>query len=708
MEEPSVLDYLIEKITFWKKQTIEIPPADEEETAPPPVQPPPEEAVKEGKKKGFLNRVWIILQPLLLALIAQFFLEPPRRAKGIGITLYILAAVILVVLIQRKSWSLPPVPMSNKQEEKDRLRLTPLFIGVAFSLLAFVFFSGNLFTSLNVSLWAIGFLSICSALWVPEGQWKRWISHWRRFRLQGIRLSPWSLLVLLAFGVSAFFRFYLIRQVPPEMFSDHAEKLLDVADVLRGNTSIFFPRNTGREAFQMYLTAAVSKVFGTGLSFLSLKIGTILAGFFTLPYIYLLGKEYANRRVGLFAVFLAGVAYWPNVISRVALRFTLYPFFAAPAFYYFIRGLRKGRRNDFIYSGIALGLGLHGYSPFRIVPLIVIVAAIIYALHHTSKKDLKRVITAVLVIGLISLIIFLPLFRFALSHYDIMTYRMRTRMASLERPLPGPTWKVFLKNTWKALVMFQWNNGETWVHSTPYRPALGIISAALFTLGSVIVIVRYVRDRHWLDLLMLALIPAFLMTSILSLAFPAENPCLNRTGGAIIPVFIIAGVALDGLYMTIKMRWKSVWGNRFAVGLVVLLLVLSAAHNKKLVFEDYYGQFLKKAWNTSDIGSVIDSFYETLGEQDHAWVVPYPHWVDTRLVGIRAGEPLKDYALWREDIPSTLDVPAPKLYIVKPEDDQTVDVLRSLYPGGLEKVFESEVEGRDFLMYYVIPEGPVH
>ncbi|MFO8035797.1 MAG: glycosyltransferase family 39 protein [Anaerolineales bacterium] len=704
MEEPSVLDYVIDIITFWKKKTIAIPPAGEEEP-PSPTQPPSKEEREERQKKGFFNRVWVILQPLFLALIAQFFLEPPRRAKGIGVALYLLAAAILVVLIQRKSWFLSPVSPSKEQEEKDVLRLIPLFVGVAFSLLAFVFFSENQFTPLNVSLWVIGFLFICSALWVPEGRWNRWASRWRGFRLQGIHLSLWSLLVLLVFGISAFFRFYLIRQVPPEMFSDHAEKLLDVADVLRGNTRIFFPRNTGREAFQMYLTAAVSKIFGTGLSFLSLKIGTILAGFFTLPYIYLLGKEYANRRVGLFAVFLAGVAYWPNVISRVALRFTLYPFFAAPAFYYFIRGLRKGRRNDFIYSGIALGLGLHGYSPFRIVPLIVIVAAIIYALHHTSKKDLKRVVTAVLVIGLISLIVFLPLFRFTLSHYEIMTYRMRTRMASLERPLPGPTWKVFLNNTGKALVMFQWNNGETWVHSIPYRPALGIVSAALFTLGVVMVMVRYVRDRHWLDLLMLALIPAFLMTSILSLAFPAENPCLNRTGGAIIPVFIIAGVALDGLYMNIKTHWTSVWGSRFAVGLVILLLVLSAAHNKKLVFEDYYGQFLEKSWNTSDVGYVIDSFYETLGEEDHAWVVPFPHWVDTRLVGIRAGEPLKDYALWREDIPSTLDIPAPKLYIVKPEDEETIDVLRAYYPGGLERVFDSEVEGRDFLMYYVIPEG---
>lgn len=702
MEEPSVLEYLIEKLTFWKEATIEVPPAAEEE--PPPAERPsiPEE---EGVKKGGLNHLWVLLLPVFLALMAQFYLEPPRRSQRTGIVLYLIAGILVAVLLHLEKWFLPPISSPSREEEGYHFRIIPLFFGTVFSLLAFIFFSGNQFTLLNALFWGMGLILICAALWEPEGMWKKGLSRWRNFKSQGVHLSPWFLLVLLVFGVSAFFRFYLIRQVPPEMFSDHAEKLLDVADVLAGKTRIFFPRNTGREAFQMYLTAGIASVFGTDLTFLSLKLGTILAGFFTLPYIYFLGKEYANRRVALFAVFLAGVAYWPNVISRVALRFTLYPFFAAPTFYYLIRGLRRGKRNDFIYAGIALGLGLHGYSPFRIVPLIVVITAFIYFIHHTSKPELLRVLSAVLVIALISLVVFLPLFRYSLSNYHIISYRMRTRISSLERPLPGPAWKIFINNTWKALLMFQWDNGGTWVHSTPGRPALGIVAGALFALGVVLVIARYVRDRHWLDFLMLAFLPLFLMTSILSLAFPNENPSLNRTAGAIIPVFIIAGMTLDGIYLNIKKRWKSVWGNRFAWGLVVLLMVLSAFHNKELVFKDYYEQFRKKALNTSEMGAVIKSFDEALGDADHAWVVPYPYWVDTRLVGIRAGDPLKDYALWREDIPSTEQIPAPKLYIVKPEDQETILMLKSLYPGGMEKVYNSEVPDRDFIMYYVFPEG---
>jgi ABC-type phosphate/phosphonate transport system permease subunit len=74
-------------------------------------------------------------------------------------------------------------------------------------------------------------------------------------------------MLVIAFAAAIFFRFYRLDGVLAEMFSDHAEKLLDVSDVLSGKFSIFFPRNTGREAIQMYLTALVAIVCGTKISY---------------------------------------------------------------------------------------------------------------------------------------------------------------------------------------------------------------------------------------------------------------------------------------------------------------------------------------------------------------------------------------------------------------------------------------------------------
>jgi 4-amino-4-deoxy-L-arabinose transferase-like glycosyltransferase len=151
--------------------------------------------------------------------------------------------------------------------------------------------------------------------------------------------------------------------------------------VLHGQTSIFFVRNTGREALQMYMTAGIIQLFNTGYSHLSLKIGTVLAGLLTLPFIYLLGKEVGSKRIGLLAFVFAGIAYWPNVISRVGLRFPLYPLFVAPVLYFLLRGIRTSNRNDFILSGLFLGIGLHGYTPIRILPVVILVAVGLYLIH---------------------------------------------------------------------------------------------------------------------------------------------------------------------------------------------------------------------------------------------------------------------------------------------------------------------------------------
>jgi hypothetical protein len=193
-----------------------------------------------------------------------------------------------------------------------------------------------------------------------------------------------------------------------------------------------------------------------------------------------------------------------------------------------------------------------------------------------------------------------------------------------------------------------------------------------------------------------------MLPSILSIAFPDENPSLNRSGGAIIPVFLIIAIALENLVTNIKSTIPGRSGRWISVGLVLILAGLSMQTNANLVFVDYYQQFKARAWNTSEIGGVIRQFSETIGDEDHAWVVPYPHWVDTRLVGINATDQVIDLALWQSEIKGTEMASSPKLYIFKPEDEETNQILRDLYPDGIIERFESEVEGRDFMLYYVL------
>jgi 4-amino-4-deoxy-L-arabinose transferase-like glycosyltransferase len=648
---------------------------------------------------------WRSLLALSLALLAQLSLEPrPDRGWIAGLFFYLLAAAWLIYAHVKGEWPVAELPPEGISTDDYRVRTSFVFAAIPAVLIAFLALGNNRYTGLNLVLWLFSLVCVVFAFWqgpLPLVSW------WPRLRSAlrlpwRFKITGWALLLIASAALVIFFRVYRLSDVPPEMVSDQAEKLLDVWDVLNGQWSIFFPRNTGREDFQMYLTAAIANLFDTGISFMSLKIGTVLCGLLTLPFIYGIGKEVGGKRAALFAMLLAGVAYWPNVISRIGLRFTLYAFFTAPVLYYLIRGLRTRSRNDFILAGLFLGLGLHGYSPFRIVPVLVVIGVVLYILHAQSKGVRWQALWWLVVLALVSIVVFLPLLRFSIENPELFSYRALTRLGSVEQPLPGPAWLIFLQNMWNALVMFSWDNGEVWVVSIPGRPALDYISAALFHLGVVLVVLRYIKKRHWVDLFLLLSIPVLLLPSVLSLAFPNENPILNRTSGALVPVFVITGLALDGLLAGFKVRLPA-WGSKLAWGVALVLVAWSALNNYNLVFNEYQRSYELSAWNTAEMGGVVREFGKLFGQMDTAWVVAFPYWVDTRLVGMNAGMPTRDMAIWPESFPDTLAESRPKMFLVKPEDSAALEQLYQLYPNGTLTVYDSDIPDRDFFIFLVPP-----
>jgi len=679
MEEPSVLDYV--KSLLQPKKRRQKYPLKIFSTEGKPRK-------ASNSKKGSKKIPWKLVAAIVLGIIAQYQLEPPNRQTTYAIILYFAAGVLCWLEI-------PQFALHQRlyrfQKKPSSVRMISFIFSLLFVLVAFWTFNNNRFTLINLSLWILALLLFLFSVWekLPKNEFKKQ------------RLNSWIILFILAIIIVVFFRFYQLNQVPGEMFSDHAEKLLDVADVLNGQYSIFFPRNTGREAFQFYLTALIIRLFGTGLTFISLKIGTALAGLLTLPFIYLLGRDIGNRWIGLTAFFLAGIAYWPNVISRVGLRFPLYALFAAPALYFLIRGLRNCTRNDFILSGIALGFGLHGYSPIRILPLVILVGVGLAWLSSKSWEYRKAIFWNLCLLAFTAFIIFLPLFRFAIESPTMFGIRAFSRFTSIEQPLPGLAWQIFLGNLWNALTMFFYSNGEIWVHSIPYRPALDIITAVFFFIGLVYILKRFRDKRNWVDLFVILLVPLLMLPSILSLAFPQENPSLNRTNAAILPVFVISALGFEFVFRTIMHSVKGKWLKAISIGFMGMLILISCVMNFRLVFNDYSKQFLEKAWNTSEIGAVIKDFVKSGGNPDNAFVVPYPYWVDTRLVGINAGFPTKDYALTKDQIIPTPLIKSPKLFILKPEDIDSLNEIQNIYSQIEEQEFISRQPGKNFIIVRV-------
>jgi NADH:ubiquinone oxidoreductase subunit K len=337
------------------------------------------------------------------------------------------------------------------------------------------------------------------------------------------------------------------------------------------------------------------------------------------------------------------------------------------------------------------------------LPFAVIAAVVLFWLHTRSGPRRTQALFGLFTVGILALVCFLPLLRFAQENPSLFSYRAFSRVTTLDQPLPGPVWLIFLDNLWRALTMFAWDNGDIWVISIPHRPALDLVSAALFHLGVVMLLVRWLRKRNWLDLFLLVSIPILMLPSILSLAFPGENPALNRTSGAMVPVFLIVGLAADSLISSLgnlskasPRRW---WPNVAWVG----LLLVSLGINYDLVFNQYYRLYAQSSWNTTEIGQVVESFATTIGSPETTWVLAYPHWGDTRLVGIQAGQGVRDMAISSDQLDSTRQDPRPKLFLVKPEDTNGLDALQHTYPLGWAQEYQSAYENKNFLLYFVPP-----
>ncbi len=641
---------------------------------------------------------------LILALVAQFGLEMRPGSVVIPVLLFALAAGLALWAFWSYDVSIPLPAETQNRDWRITVRIPYASAGLAFALLTLLASGGNQFRTSATIFWILAFFCLLAAFWQGDIS----LDRLRRklldpFQAQHFRMSfeGWHLLLLGSLLLAAYFRFSQLDTVPFEMTSDHAEKLFDVMDVLDGQRPIFFLRNTGREAMQFYLAAATATIAGTGISYLTLKLGTALAGFLTLPFIYLFAKEIGGRWTGLLAMTFAGIAYWPNVLSRVGLRFPLYPLFAAPAMYLLVRGLRERRPNLLLLSGVAVGLSLHGYSPARALPLVIALGFALYIVHIRKQIDGRAASSAFIALTLVSLIVTLPLLRVLIDMPEPVLYRSLSRMGTIEAPYPDSPFRILIANLWKALLMFSWDDGVIWLVAIQRRPLLDWIMAGGMHLGALLVLVRYLRQRDWRDAYVLLSIPILLLPSVLALAFPIENPAPNRASATMIPVFTLAALPFAGLLQ---------WGERaiqvrrasLVSGIALALLIwVSALTNHNLVFNIYNSQHRRGTLNVSEAAAVVRGFADSVGSFESAYVIPFPHWFDTRLVGIEAGIPRRDFALRVEELDTVLPQPRPLLFLVKPEDEAALDRLRVLFPEAVISRYDSAFEGRDFMIVHV-------
>jgi hypothetical protein len=573
----------------------------------------------------------------------------------------------------------------------------------ALSVITFLASGGNQFTPFNVTTWVASVVLALAAFWQPTPQRPRVkdfyarVSAWRA--PSGLRIQlPWTAIALAAIlALGAFLLFYRIADVPREMTSDHAEKLLDVQDVLDGHHRIFFPRNTGREAFQFYWIALMTPL--TGVSYLTMKLGTASLSFMALPFTFLFARVFFGTQLALLATALMAMSRWHLQVARVGLRFPFPPLFGTAIFYFLVKAIRDRRRNDFLLCGLALGLAQHTYTALRLAPLAVLgclgIALVVDIWRREPPARVRRLVVDSLLMAAISVLTFMPLARYAVEQPQMFLYRGISRMASDSANAPPPDLVgTFLGNVKNAVLMFNWRGDTVWVNNIAGERLLDPVSGALFFLGCVYAVYRLVRYRELPYLYLFVLLFVGLLPSILSLAFPQENPSTVRAGMAIPVVMTIVALPVFLLVRRLA-RWVGGWagemaGAAFLAGLLAVILTT----NFDQYFRIYPAQHDRASQHSTHVARAVDGFLAMGGRREDVSILPGAHWFDTRLVAIQLGEPK-----WQPLIPNIEEVrkrdgtPHPRLYIVHPNDRESLERLSRWYPTAIQHVYRLDSTG---------------
>ncbi len=586
-----------------------------------------------------------------------------------------------------------------EDSEGIKFHLKPIWLlaALAMMVVCFLVFTENRFGWLQTLSWLTAIACGLYAFWparVP-GQsalklnWKFW-QYWKSDRL-------FFILVLLVAVLGLIFRLKDLAGVPPEMISAQVETYYSVSEIRQGGNYTLFSRNSVPEPLNYYWANLINLFSGQVLKMETIRLANALAGLIGIGFIFGLGKQIANRWVGLVAAGLAGVSFWLILQERAVIGGGLVFPLMAGALLGLVKGLDEQDGRFFLLSAVAVGLGLMSNKIFLIFPLVVLVVILSWRKGNSFKVSQ---LLGLLGVGLlISVITALPLLR-AIS-LEPMSYfaPILARIGEYEVSYSGSPVLIFFGNFVKAIGIANWTNQGSWVDSIANRGAVDGMTAVFFLVGIVILVKRYHKIRNWKLLIFLLLYPILLLPSVLALAFPSENPSLTRSLGAAIPVLLLAAYGIVEVLkvITTALRQKSLAAVVIASVLIFGPVVVS---NNNLVFQQFPAQYKTSAWNASEMAEVITRFYAS-GREGLSYLISYPYWVDSRAVAISMGRPEQNLSLPATEIANTLNVSLSKLFILNPMDKNSIAELQAAYPEGVFSTYQSTNPDKNFILFIV-------
>ncbi len=373
----------------------------------------------------------------------------------------------------------------------------------------------------------------------------------RRWGEAAARTKHGDLVVGLAlFLLAIALRIYQIDLAPPGLNGDELYNLIDARTIGPGSWPVYFSGNHGREAFYFYLLALSLKLFG--VSVFALRLPSVLLGGGTALLAYLVGGDMFGRPAGYVAAALVAVSFWPLMLSRMALRAISLTFLSTLTVYLLYRALITGRLRDWLLGGAALGLSLYTYIPARLFPLVILLWLAMVCLRR--RKQLAGQYRAAVASMLLALLIFAPFGLYMVRNPEVVNQRIASMTNAIERTRAGEP-EALAASIGGVLQMFSIKGDAEWRYHLAHAPVFDPVTSIFFYAGLVLCLWRAVGSSHGRPRQPEYALMLLWMTGMLApVAVLNENPSFIRAAGAIVPIYLIAGIGVQGVVTAIQRR----------------------------------------------------------------------------------------------------------------------------------------------------------
>ena len=517
------------------------------------------------------------------------------------------------------------------------------------------------------------------------------------FRLDRMTLLALALILLLA----AFMRLYRLDTIPSGVWYDEADNGLQVRRMIQDPSwrPVYVP-STNLPSHFLYLVLFSFKLFGQ--TPLALRAVAVVLGWLTVPAAYLAGRELFpnDRRLALALAFFLAVSRWDVNWSRIGMHGVSVPLFELLALGLLLRALRTGRLTAFAWAGVALGLGLCFYTPFRLFPGVLALFLVAWFLERLSVGQVvahvRAAVAPAIVFVMAAWLTIAPVAQFALREPDVFWERAR-KMSIHRDPSVTDLPAAVAQNAAKHVLMFNYRGDLNGRHNLPGEPMLDDAVGVLFVLGLFVCLARLTRPKY---LLLLLWVVVMLAGGMLSVTF--EAPQSLRAIGTLPAAYALAVVPLNLLLSEAEALFRRLRPRRVIQGILVVLLVFVGWSNFHTYFYRQARDFA--VWNAFATAEtqLAREVGRLRGDYDLYFDPLLFRHVTTQFL-------LPDFTAYVAYNPATIfPVPDPTpgksgvVLFVAPDSRSTRALVEHYYPAALEEEFAHPYGGPAALFTYIL------